>query len=168
MTEVRKIAHNTIIQVFGKSLTVFFALIIFGLVARYLGQEGFGYFSTIYAFLAIFGILVDLGLQMTTTQMISDPKENEGQILSNALTLRLIASLIFLGLAPLVALLFPYPKIIKAGIAVAAIGFIFGSLTSTLTSLFQKRLTMHLVVIADVVAKAIYLIAVIFAVYFDL
>src|SRR3989338_4410585 len=103
MTEVRKIAHNTIIQVFGKSLTVFFALIIFGLVARYLGQEGFGYFSTIYAFLAIFGILVDLGLQMTTTQMISDPKENEGQILSNALTLRLIASLIFLGLAPLVA-----------------------------------------------------------------
>lgn len=167
MTEVQKIAHNTMIQVIGKALTIFLALIIFGIIARYLGQEGFGYFSTIYAFLAIFGILIDLGLQMTTTRLISDPAEDENQILSNALTIRLIASVIFLGLAPLVALLFPYPKIIKIGIAIAAIGFIFGSLTSTLISLFQKKLIMYQTVVAEVVAKATYLGIVVSAVYFN-
>jgi O-antigen/teichoic acid export membrane protein len=56
MTEVRKIAHNTIVQVLGRAIAIALALIGFGLMARYLGQEGFGYFSTIYAFLAIFGI----------------------------------------------------------------------------------------------------------------
>lgn len=59
---MRKIAHNTIIQIIGKGLTVVFALAIFGLITRNLGQEGFGHFTTVYAFLTIFGILVDLGL----------------------------------------------------------------------------------------------------------
>jgi len=168
MTEAQKIAQNTIIQISGKAITIAFALIGFGLMARYLGQEGFGYFSTVYAFLAIFGILIDLGLQMTTTRLISDPAENESQILSNALTIRLIASIIFLGLAPLVVLFFPYAKIIKIGVALAAIGFVFSSLTATLTSLFQKRLIMHKIVIAEVAARIVFLAALIFAVYFNL
>ena len=94
MNEMKKIAHNTLIQVLGKALTISFALVGFGLITRYLGQEGFGYFTTVYAFLTIFGILVDLGLQMTTIKLISDPNNNEGQILSNALTIRLILSVI--------------------------------------------------------------------------
>jgi len=167
MQEARKIAHNTIIQVLGKALTISFALIGFGLIARYLGQEGFGYLATIYAFLAIFGILVDLGLQMTTTKLISDPQENEGQILSNALTIRLIASIIFLGLASLVVWFFPYPTIIKIGVALASLGFIFHSLTSTLTSFFQKHLIMSKIVMAEVVAKIIYLGIIIVAIYLN-
>ena len=165
MTEVRQIAHNTLIQTMGKAITITLGLVAFGLITRALGQEGFGYFTTVYAFLSIFGILIDLGLQMTTTKLISDPRENENQILSNALTIRLIASIVFLGLAPLVVLFFPYPQIIKFGVAVAAIGFIFNSLTATLTSLFQKHLAMYLTVFADVVAKIIYIILLLIALH---
>ncbi|MDD2807282.1 MAG: flippase [Patescibacteria group bacterium] len=168
MTEIKKIAHNTIIQLLGKTITVAMALIGFGAMTRYLGQEGFGYYTTIYGFLAVFGILVDLGLQMTTTQLISDPNENESEILSNALSLRLVASLIFLGIAPLVIIFFPYPTIIKAGTIVAAIGFVFSSLVSTLTSYFQKHLIMHKLAIAEVVAKIIYLAGILLAIYFNL
>lgn len=167
MTEVKKIAQNTMIQIVGKALTIVFALIGFGLMTRYLGQEGYGYFVTIYTFLAIFGILVDLGLQMTTTQLISDPNEDESKILSNALTIRLVTSLIFLGLAPIIALAFPYPTIIKVGIAFATIGFIFHSLISTLTSLFQKKLIMHKTVIADVSSRIIYIGLIIIAIKFN-
>lgn len=165
MNQVQKIAHNTIIQIIGKGLTVVFALAIFGLITRHLGQEGFGHFTTVYAFLTIFGILVDLGLQMTTTQLIADPAEDEGKILSNALTIRLIASVIFLGLAPIVVMAFPYPPIIKLGVAVAAIGFVFSSLSSTLISFFQKNLIMKKVVIAEVIAKIVSLVAVAYVVY---
>lgn len=165
MDQVQKIAHNTIIQIIGKGLTVVFALAIFGLITRSLGQEGFGHFTTVYAFLTIFGILVDLGLQMTTTQLISDPAEDEGKILSNALTIRLIASVIFLGFAPVAVIFFPYPTIIKLGVAVAAIGFVFGSLSSTLISFFQKNLIMKKVVIAEVIAKIISLVAIAYVVY---
>ena len=141
----------------GKALTIAVALIGFGLMTRYLGQTGYGYFSTVYGFLTIFGILVDMGLQMTATQLISDPRENESQILGNALTIRLLASLVFLAAAPLLVLFFPYPALIKIGVALAAVGFVFSSLTSTLTSHFQKHLVMGKTVIADVLAKVIYL-----------
>ena len=168
MTQITKIAHNTIIQVAGKALTISLALIGFGLMTRYLGQTGFGFFSTVYAFLAIFGILVDLGLQMTTTKLISDPAENESQILSNALTIRLVASVIFLSLAPLVALLFPYHPMIKLGIAFATVGFVFASLTSTLTSYFQKHLIIYQVVVAESIAKIIFIAVVVAAIRADL
>ncbi|MFA6255183.1 MAG: flippase [Patescibacteria group bacterium] len=167
MTEVRKIAHNTIIQVFGKVITIALALFGFGLMTRYLGQEGVGYYSTIYAFLAIFGILVDLGLQMTTTQLISDPKENESQILSNALTIRLIASATFLSLAPILAIFFPYPLVVKVGMLISVFGFVAASLTSTLTSFFQKKFLMVQVVLSEVTAKLIYLLLIIITIYFD-
>jgi O-antigen/teichoic acid export membrane protein len=168
MTIAAKIAKNTLIQVVVKALTIAIALVSFGLVTRYLGQAGFGYFSTVYAFLTIFGIFIDLGLQMTTTQLISDPQEDESRIMSNALTLRLAASLIFLGLAPLLVIFFPYPPVIKLGVAVASLGFVFASLTSTLTSLFQKHLVMGKTVAADVFAKLFYLLAVFAAIHFQL
>jgi len=167
MSTAKKIAQNTLIQVIGKALSIAVALIGFGLVARYLGQRGYGYFSTVYAFLTIFGILIDLGLQMTTTQLISDPRENESQILSNALTIRLVASLVFLALAPLIVLFFPYPLFVKIGVAIAALGFVFSSLTSTLTSHFQKNLVMAKTVTADVTAKIIYLLAIFLAVWLN-
>ena len=168
MTTAKQIAQNTIIQVMGKALTIAVALIGFGLMTRYLGQTGYGYFSTVYGFLTIFGILVDMGLQMTATQLISDPRENESQILGNALTIRLLASLVFLAAAPLLVLFFPYPALIKIGVALAAVGFVFSSLTSTLTSHFQKHLVMGKTVIADVLAKVIYLGAIALAIYFNL
>lgn len=167
MSTVRKIAHNTLIQVGGKAATAGLVLFGFGIMTRYLGQEGFGYYTTTYGFLAIFGILIDLGLQMTTTQMISDPAEDEQKIIRNALTIRLLASVIFLGLAPLLALLLPYSTAIKTGIAVATVGFIFASLTSTLTSLFQKHLVMQRVVIAEILAKIVFIAAVLLAVYLN-
>jgi len=168
MSQVRQIAHNTLVQITGKVITIALALVGFGLMTRYLGQQGVGYYSTIYAFLAIFGILIDLGLQMTTTQLISDPKENESQILSNALTIRLVSSILFLGLAPLIAIFLPYPKIVKVGLVISIIGFVSASLTSTLTSFFQKHLIMIKTVAAEVSAKIIYVVLIVITIYLDL
>lgn len=164
MNETQLIARNTFIQLVGKIIITALALVGFGLVTRYLGQEGYGFFSTIYTFLAIFGILIDLGLQMTTTRLIADPQNDEGQILSNALTIRFLASIIFLSIAPLIIILLPYPGIVKTGTALAAIGFIFASLVSTITSFFQKNFIMKKVVIAEVTAKIIYLIGTVTAI----
>ncbi len=167
MNEAKKIAHNTAIQVFGKGISIAIALISFGLMTRYLGQEGYGYFSTVYAFLMIFGILVDLGLQMTTTKLISDPKEDESLILSNALTIRFATSVLFLGLASVVVLFFPYPKIVKLGVSLAAFGFVANNMLTTLTSLFQKHLTIHKTVSAEVAGKIIQLMILVAVIYFN-
>lgn len=167
MSEIKKIAHNTAIQVFGKGISIAIALISFGLMTRYLGQTGYGYFSTVYAFLMIFGILVDLGLQMTTTKLISDPKEDESRILSNALTIRFITSVLFLGLASVFVLFFPYPTVVKIGVSLAAFGFVANNMLTTLTSLFQKHLIIHKTVIAEVAGKILQLIILTAVIYYD-
>ena len=164
MNEVRQIAHNTIVQIIGKALTISLALISFGLIARYLGQIGFGHFSTIYAYMAIFGILVDLGLQMTTTKLIADPQADETKILNNALGLRLISSVVFLTIAGGVAWLMPYETVVKLGIIIAIVGFTSAALTTVLTSHFQKKLAMHQMVIAELTGKIISLLLIIAAI----
>ena len=168
MTLAQKIFQNTLIQTIGKAITIMIALIGFGLMTRYLGQKDFGYFSTIYAYLAIFGILVDLGLQMTTTKLIADPAENEKQILSNVLALRLTTSLIFLSLAFLVALFLPYPGVVKLGILIAIFGYTAAALTTVLTSFFQKHLVIHQAVIAEIGGQTLYLILMILAINLNL
>ncbi|MDX9893766.1 MAG: flippase [Patescibacteria group bacterium] len=168
MQQLKKIAQNTLIQVVGKAMVIAIALIGFGMMTRYLGQEGYGYFATIYAYLAVFGILVDLGLQMTTTKLISDPQEDETKIISNVLAIRLITSLLFLSFAVLLALLMPYPGMVKLGMVIAIAGFTAAALTSVLTSYFQKNLIMGQAVAAEVSGKLAYLVLTILAIQYDL
>jgi O-antigen/teichoic acid export membrane protein len=50
MTIVRKIAYNTVISTGARLLGVALSLISIGLIARYLGQSGFGSYSLVLAF----------------------------------------------------------------------------------------------------------------------
>ncbi len=167
MSVKQKVAQNTIIQIIGRAITISVALFGFSIMTRYLGQEGFGFYTTVYGFLAIFSILTDLGLQMTTTKLIADPNNDESVILSNALGLRLTASILFLGAAPLVILLFPYNSIVKTATGIATLGFIFASLNATMTSFFQKHLQMKKVVIAETIGKVSFLSGVLLSVQYD-
>ena len=102
-----KIAYNTIIQIISKVLSIILGLISIAIITRHLGQNGFGQYTTIITFLSFFGIIADLGLTLVTIQIISKPKINQDKALGNLLGLRLISALIFLGLAPIIVLLFP-------------------------------------------------------------
>ena len=53
----RAIAHNTLWQFGGKIIGTILGLFTIGLITRYLGQEGFGYYSTIMGFLQFFAMV---------------------------------------------------------------------------------------------------------------
>jgi O-antigen/teichoic acid export membrane protein len=185
MTLTRKIIHNTLYQILGRGIGLFFSLISLGLITRYLGQAGFGYYTTIFAFLQLFTILADFGLTLMAVQMISeiteDKKENAvkeaklpigslasggelqektNNIFSNIFTLRLVLAFVLLGLAPIVVWFFPYPAEIKYGVLISSAGFLFASLMQILQSVFQKNLQMHKLAIADVFSKFLFLASV--------
>ena len=170
MSIKKKIVWNTGVQVIGKALSTLLGIIVVAAMARYLGQEGYGNYTTIIAFLQIFGILVDFGLSLMTVQMISerphDPEYNN-KILSNVFTLRLFSAIFFLGLAPVIALLFPYPAIVKLGIALASLSFLFISLNQILVGIFQKNLRMDRTSIAEVLGRVMLLIGVFTAIHFE-
>jgi len=142
MSLISKIAKNTLYQAFSKFFGAIIGLLTVGLMTRYLGQTGYGYYTTIIAFLQFFGVLADFGLQMTTTKILSEPNSDNSQIFGNIFTLRIISSIFFLGSSVLIVWLIPYPLLIKQGITIASLSFFFISLQSIFISIFQKNIAM--------------------------
>lgn len=167
MSLARRIAHNTIIQFSGKVVGTGLGLLTVGIMTRYLGQAGFGYYTTIMGFLQFFGILVDFGLTLTTAQMLGHSQWDEKRLFANILSLRIISAVVFLGLAPLVALLFPYPTFVKTGIALCTLSFFFMSLNQIFLGFFQKHLEMAYASLAEVANRVFLLIAIGVAVWMD-
>jgi len=163
MSLTRKIAHNTIYQIIGKIIATGFGVLAIALMTRYLGQEGFGGYTTITAYLQFFGIIVDMGLSVVVLQMIALPNANTNKIISNVITLRIISAVIFLGMAPLIVFLFPYSLAIKLGVAVTTIAFFFISLNQILVSVFQKELHTEKAAIAETASRLILVLFVVIA-----
>lgn len=152
-----KIAKNTFIHLAGKFITLILGLAVVMVLTRYLGQTGFGYYSTVIAYLMFFGILVDFGLTLTTIQMISNPKNEFNKTINNIMSLRVTLSLILVTLTPLIIWFLPYPNEVKFGVLLACFSFFCVTLTQTLTSVFQQKLQMMKVTIAEVIGRIVLL-----------
>ncbi len=163
MSIAKKVAHNSAIHIAGKGLSTFLGLIVVALITRYLGTEGYGNYITVITYLTFFGILADFGLVLVTTQMISEHKADEKRIINNLFTLRFFSALIFLGLAPMLVVFFPYSPLIKTGVALTALSFFFITLNQVLTGLFQKHLELKWVVLAENIGRVALLVGVIVA-----
>ncbi len=162
-----KIAYNTFVQIVSKVIATILGLVSVAIITRYLGKSGFGEYTTIMTFLSFFGIMADLGLTLVTVQMISQPGVKEEKVLNNLFSLRLISAVLFLGAAPLVVLFFPYSPLVKLGVAITTFSFLFIALNQVLVGLFQKKLRMDKVSIAEVAGRLFLVAGVGMAAYLD-
>lgn len=167
MTIVRKIAYNTIISGGARIFGVALSLICLGFITRYLGQEGFGSYSLVLAFLSIFDSLADFGLYSLMTREISRPEADEKRIASNIFTLRMAILFIFLAVAIVSIWLFPYPYQVKLGVAIVTIAIFFLSASQVLMGIFQKYLHTEKVALAEIIGRTVQLGLVILFVYLD-
>src|SRR4030042_682277 len=138
----KKIAYNTIISAVSRISGTAIALFTLGLVTRYLGQDNFGNYSIVMAFLYIFSVLADLGLYSITLREISKEGAAESEIVSQAFSFRFFSGLFIFALAPAVAWFFPYSVETKIGIAMGSFGFWSLSTTRGLVRVFRTYLQM--------------------------
>lgn len=164
MSYTRKIAHNTIIQIIGKTVSTIIGVIVIGMLTRYLGEGGFGQYTTVMAFLQFFGVLVDMGLYVVLVKKISEINADEEKISSTIFTLRLVSAVVFLGLAPVIVLWLPYPAVVKWGVLITTVSYFAITLNQLLTGIFQKHLRIERVTIAEVAGRVILLIGTFFAI----
>lgn len=164
MSLTRTIAHNSLYQIVGKGLSTALGLVVVKMMARYLGTEGMGYYGSVIGFTQFFGILIDLGLYIILLKRISEPGADEERITSNIFTLRLLSAILFLGCAPFVVLLFPFTAVVKSGVIIISISFVFVTLIQLLTGLFQKHYQTLKVAIAENVGRLGLLIGTIVAI----
>jgi O-antigen/teichoic acid export membrane protein len=148
-TERAELARNTAIQVIGKIIGTILGLITFWLLIHSLDDAGYGALTKAQTYAAVFGILVDFGLTLTTTQMISEPGANEKKILGTVLTLRIVSAVVFLSLAPISALFLPTTPAERMAILYFAVAFFFASFAQVLVGVFQKRLALTQATLAE-------------------
>ncbi|MBU1176845.1 MAG: flippase [Patescibacteria group bacterium] len=161
----KKIAYNSIISSGARIIGLALSLVIIGFVTRYLGRDGFGYYSVILAFLFFFTVLADLGLYSICLRDISRPNADENKIINNSFTLRFFAGLFIFSLAPIVVYFFPYTNEVKLGVLIGSFGFWMMSNHQVLMGVFQKYLRMDRVAIAELAGRLFQLILILFFIW---
>ena len=159
MSVANKIFTNTLWQVVIRVITVVIGVFNLALITRILGQTGFGFYTTVFAFVQMFMILADLGLFLTLLREISavETRSEESRVVNNIFTIRFFSSLLILLLVPVVIKFFPYDQIVKDGVVFFVFVFFFQSLMSTLTAVFSKKLDMPKAASVDLVNRVLYL-----------
>ncbi len=158
MTTTRKIAHNTAYQLVGKIISTILGVIALGMMTRYLDQEKFGWYTTTITFLQFIGIIIDFGLIPVTAQMLSEPKHDKTKLLQNLLGFRFITAIIFLGIAPFIALFLPYPSEVKIAISFSTISFLAVAMNQIFIGFYQTKMKMLTQVIGENIGRIITII----------
>ena len=155
MSKKREVAHNSIIQFGSKAISTALGLVAVMIMTRYLGQEKFGWYTTTISFLQFIGIFIDFGLTPVTSQFLNEKEHDNERIFKNLLGFRLTSAIIFFGLAPIIALFFPYPTPVKIAIGLTTIHFIAVSLRQVLTGFYQTKLKMYIHALGELLGRVI-------------
>lgn len=133
------IAHNYLIQIIGRFVTLLVGLVTVGVLTRVLSPDAFGSYTTALAVLQFFGVIVDFGLTLTYVVMLSESGRDESRVTSAFVSLRLLSGIVVFTVAPLVTLALPYSNTIRAAVAVGAVGYVCMAAATMLVGLFQKH-----------------------------
>jgi len=151
----QKIAYNITFSGAVRIIDTFLALVVTGLLTRYLGPSGFGDYIIVFTFWYIFTVLADLGLYSITVKEISQNDGEEQKIISNAFTLRMASSALIFFIGILAVFLFPYKNAVKFGVIIASIGFWALFSEQVLMGLFQKNLRIDRAALGDLAGRLI-------------
>lgn len=151
MSTAKVVASNTAYQFIGKFVTMACAILITGLLTRYYGSSGYGAYSLIISFPALFFIISDFGLNAVATRHLSVHEENINRYLGSISLLRILFSVILMIVASTVVLILPYPSYVKVGIWISLITILTTSIISSSNIGFQVKLRYDLASMASVI-----------------
>jgi len=157
MSIARKILENTFVQVLGKLITAALSIVVLKIISGYLGTSGYGDYTTVYQFLAFFGIIADFGIYTITVKEMSRDESRIPVILGNVMGLRTFLAIVAMGLAVLTVFLVPrYDNtLIPLGVLIATLATFFTLLNGTVSSVLQVHLKMQYATISLVLGKIV-------------
>ncbi|MBN1258784.1 flippase [Candidatus Peregrinibacteria bacterium] len=172
MSIARKILENTFVQVLGRFITAALSIVVLKVISSYLGAAGYGDYTTVYQFLAFFGIAADFGIYTITVKEMSKDETRIPMILGNVLGLRTALIVLAMGAAVGVAFLVPqyHTTAIFLGVLISTMATFFTLLNGTVSSVLQVHLKMQYATIGQVVGKilsVVYIAAVAYVLFIN-
>jgi O-antigen/teichoic acid export membrane protein len=133
----RRVAKNTIYlalaDVAGKTMAFFYYL----LAARHLGVERYGVLSFALAFTTMLGVLTDLGLGTIATREIARDPEHARTQVNDALTIRLVASVVIIAVIAVLVNLLRYPGTTIRVVYICSLSVLTNAVASLSCNVFQ-------------------------------
>ena len=154
MSELKKkIAQNFLISFGGRFIAGAIGIVSVALITRTIGTDGFGAYSTALAFLYIFSVCADFGLHPLLAREIAKQDADEAATISSIFSTRVLLLFASILLSFSVVAFMPYSSAVKWGVVIAALGFVFQSLSGVLMGVFQKHLKTGIPALADISAR---------------
>ncbi len=156
----RSIISNTLIASVARILGSVAAFLSFALIARALGPEQFGIYSTAFAFGYLFSGLADLGLYSLMTREISREGSDERAIVSQFISLRIVSLIASFGFVPIILFLAPLPYSLETKyiILLTLPVYFFLSTSQVLLGVFQKHMHLEWPAFAELASRMLQLL----------
>jgi len=161
-----RIAHNTLYLIVGKIISTALGVTTIALLLRYLSPDDYGRYTAVIAFVLLLGTVTDFGLNLSTTQDISENNQDTAKTINSVFTARIIANVILLALLPAILMLFPYEHTVKQAIMLTSLLFFANSLFQILTAYFQKTLQAGKIAIAELGGRVMLFASTLLAIQF--
>lgn len=154
----KNIAYNTVVQIVGKFLGFFISAFSIVILSEHLGTVGMGYYTTVTAFVGFFLILAELGFNTVMVREIAQNWSERVSLTGEFFGLRILFSVIVLGLSVPIALLIPqYNGLVAVGVGIVAMTQFFLLTNQIFVNILQLNLRMDKAVIGETINRLITL-----------
>lgn len=137
------------------------------LIARLLSPEGWGQFSFVFGLLGLLSIVTDLGVgRVVLARLLDSDAEEVSRVAGAFVALRLLLGLIGYALALAFVVLLDYPAIVVQATAVAGVVVVLATPAQALSVLFQSRLRLTAVALAEALGQVVQLLLTVLAALF--
>ena len=153
MNTIQKIAKNTGIIIAGDIVNKAISLAVAIFLARYIGAVGYGKIAFVSAYLTLFGIITDLGINTILVRDISRDKSLVKKYIGNAAVIKLVLSILAIVIATIVIMIMPNPAETKIYVYIMSITLLFNSFSGLFSAIFQVNLKMGYNVFANLINR---------------
>lgn len=159
-----KIVNNSLLLLSARVVAKFATILVIFLIARFLGVEGFGILSTLFALTIFAGLVSDFGLVLPTIRDISIQTKDENIIFGKTISARVFWS--FISMFGIFAI-GTYLKLPVLPIILFSLSSVLEAFSTSLIRSFEGRQEMKTVTLFTVIERLSYSVFVISALLFD-
>jgi O-antigen/teichoic acid export membrane protein len=169
MDAARLVAKGMTIQLVGRFTALVLSLITLAITTRYLGASGYGVLTTVILFTGLFQSFTDFGVGTIIVRRVGGGKGDLEQLVGINLGASLVYAVpLWLTTCALALVIYPGDRQIHIGVAILSVGLILTALSTCFEAPFDLAIKYGAMTAADVVSRAVALLAMFLVVRLDL
>jgi len=157
MESLSKSAKNSVILTLAEAINKIIALFLVIILARYLGEAGFGQYSFVITMMVLFQVLAEFGIDGLIIREMSKHKNKTSHYLGNVLIIKALLGIITFVLLWVSMMLLNKPPAVFWSVMLIGMALIFSSFSSAFFSVFNAHERLEYKALIIVASKLIVL-----------